>query len=44
MSRMLTVSEHPATSITVMLLASLSAVNLIRLAHDKPTSTKEFSR
>ena len=44
MSRMLTLCEHLARSITVMLLASLSAVNLIRLAHDKPSSTKEISR
>ena len=44
MSRMLTLSEHPATSITVMLMASLSAVDLFRLAHYKASSTKEFSR
>jgi hypothetical protein len=44
MSRMLTLSEHLATSITVMLLASLSAVNLIRLALYKPSSTKEIPR
>ena len=41
---MLTLAQHPARSITVMLLASLSAVNLVRLAHDKPSATKEISR
>ena len=41
---MLTLAQHPARSITVMLLASLSAGNLVRLANHKPSSIKEISR